>query len=173
VHAHTHTHSWEYCQTEPLVSRRKQRYPSWGKCQGRGVRGYLTFGLVVGWQSRRQGCQEIPPHSSICGPKINRRNSAGISARSKCSLLPSSIHTHGPRQKSAAAGRFLSWQQGWGKNICSYIFQVTAVSADGLFLRTCWYVPTYSCQLIQVTGYPTSLLSTKSGPRALRDGMIS
>lgn len=54
--------------------------------------------------------------SSICGPGINRRNSAGISARSKCLLLQRSIHTHGPKQKPAAAGRLLlSWQQGWRK----------------------------------------------------------
>ena len=52
--------------------------------------------------------------SSICGPAINRRNSAGISARSKC-LLPSAASTHGPRQKPAAVGRLLSWQQGWRK----------------------------------------------------------
>ena len=34
-------------------------------------------------------------------------------------------------------------------------------------------MPTDSCQLIQVPGYPTSLLSTKSSPRAFRDRMIS
>lgn len=48
-----------------------------------------------------------------------------------------------------------------GKNICSDICQVTAVSADGLFLRTCWYLPTHSCQLIRVTESQTSPLSTK------------
>ena len=72
------------------------------------------------------------------------------------------------------AGKLLSnWQQGWGKNTCSHIFQLIAVSADGLFLRTCWSLPTYSCQLIQVTRYHVSLLSTKSGLRAFWDGMIS
>lgn len=49
------------------------------------------------------------------GPEINRRNSARISARSKCLLLPSSVPTHGPRQKPAASGRLLSRQRGWGK----------------------------------------------------------
>lgn len=33
----------------------------------------------------------------------------------KCLLLQCSIHAHGPRQKPAAAGRLLSWQQGWRK----------------------------------------------------------
>lgn len=45
-----------------------------------------------------------------------------------------------------------NWQQDWGKNICSSVSQVTPVSADGFFLSTCWYVPIYFCQLIQVTG---------------------
>lgn len=47
-----------------------------------------------------------------------------------------------------------SWQHGWGKNICSYISQVTAVSADGCFLRTCRYVPPCSCQQIRSQGIP-------------------
>lgn len=47
-----------------------------------------------------------------------------------------------------------NWQQGWGKNICSYISQVIAVSADGCFLRTYRYVPPYSCRQIRSQGIP-------------------
>lgn len=100
---------------EPLVTRRKQSYPSWGGCQGKGSEGTLIWGWSSAGGSRGRDARKYLLRSSICGPEINRRNSAGISAKSKCPLLPSSIHTRGPMQKPAAARRLLSWQQGWGK----------------------------------------------------------
>lgn len=49
---HTHT----YTQTQrniarwsPLVSRKKQRHPAWGKYPGKEVGGYLIPGLVLRW----------------------------------------------------------------------------------------------------------------------------
>ena len=100
---------------EPLVSRKKQSYPTWEKYQGKGVGGILLWGWSLAGSSRGRDARKYLLSSSIRGPEINRRNSSGISARSKYLLLQRGIHTHGPRQKPAAAGRLLSWQQGWRK----------------------------------------------------------